>query len=275
MSQDKIDNRIIEVGFEIDGQIERFRDLYITANGTKFANENQNECEIVIANLDKATRDYLVTATSPFNKSASPKKFFLSAGRESTGISQIYTGDISSVEVSQPPDIKVKWKTLTGNDKKTKVTTVTHGASSTLSEISKQTSENLGLKLNFQASDKNIANYSYSGGSLDQVGDIGDMGSVDAFVDDDTLIVKDSTRAVSSEEIILSEETGLVGVPELTEQGIKVTYFLDNKTKLGGLIKLTSILNPALNGEYIIYKLGFNVATREVPFYWIAEAKRR
>jgi len=174
MSQDKIDNRIIEVGFEIDGQIERFRDLYITANGTKFANENQNECEIVIANLDKATRDYLVTATSPFNKSASPKKFFLSAGRESTGISQIYTGDISSVEVSQPPDIKVKWKTLTGNDKKTKVTTVTHGASSTLSEISKQTSENLGLKLNFQASDKNIANYSYSGGSLDQVGDIGD-----------------------------------------------------------------------------------------------------
>jgi len=275
MSQDKIDNRIIEVGFEIDGQIERFRDLYITANGTKFANENQNECEIVIANLDKATRDYLVTATSPFNKSASPKKFFLSAGRESTGISQIYTGDISSVEVSQPPDIKVKWKTLTGNDKKTKVTTVTHGASSTLSEISKQTSENLGLKLNFQASDKNIANYSYSGGSLDQVGDIGDMGSVDAFVDDDTLIVKDSTRAVSSEEIILSEETGLVGVPELTEQGIKVTYFLDNKTKLGGLIKLTSILNPALNGEYIIYKLGFNVATREAPFYWIAEAKRR
>lgn len=120
MSQDKIDNRIIEVGFEIDGQIERFRDLYITANGTKFANENQNECEIVIANLDKATRDYLVTATSPFNKSASPKKFFLSAGRESTGISQIYTGDISSVEVSQPPDIKVKWKTLTGNDKKNK-----------------------------------------------------------------------------------------------------------------------------------------------------------
>ena len=275
MSQDKIDNRIIEVGFEIDGQIERFRDLYITANGTKFANENQNECEIVIANLDKATRDYLVTATSPFNKSASPKKFFLSAGRESTGISQIYTGDVSSVEVSQPPDIKVKWKTLTGNDKKTKVTTVTHGASSTLSEISKQTSENLGLKLNFQASDKNIANYSYSGGSLDQVGDIGAMGSVDAFVDDDALIVKDSTRAVSSEEIILSEETGLVGVPELTEQGIKVTYFLDNKTKLGGLIKLTSILNPALNGEYIIYKLGFNVATREAPFYWIAEAKRR
>lgn len=133
----------------------------------------------------------------------------------------------------------------------------------------------MGLKLNFQASDKNIANYSYSGGSLDQVGDIGDMGSVDAFVDDDTLIVKDSTRAVSSEEIILSEETGLVGVPELTEQGIKVTYFLDNKTKLGGLIKLTSILNPALNGEYIIYKLGFNVATREAPFYWIAEAKRR
>ena len=270
-----MDDRLIEIGFTINGQLVTFKDLFITASGTKYANANQNECEVQIANLDTDTRNYLLTATSPFNPSNTPVTFYLSAGRKSTGLSQIYVGNIASSELSQPPDLKLTLKTVTGHDKRVKITVMTQPGSAKLSEIAKQTAANLSLKSNFQATDKNISNYSYSGGSLDQVSALGSTGSVDAYIDDETLVVKDSHLPIRGEMVNVSEETGMVGIPEIIEQGVKVTYFLDNKTQLGSLINLKSALNPAINGQYIIYKLGFNIATREKPFYWIVEAKYR
>lgn len=271
----QIDDRLIEVGFTINGQLVTFKDLFITASGTKYANANQNECEVQIANLDTDTRNYLITATSPFNPNNTPVTFYLSAGRKSTGLSQIYVGNIASSEISQPPDLKLTLKTVTGHDKRVKITVMTQPGNAKLSEITKQTAANLGVKSNFQATDKNISNYSYSGGSLDQVSALGSTGSVDAYIDDETLVVKDSNLPVRGEIINLSEDTGMIGIPQIIEQGIQVTYLLDNKTQLGSLISLTSLLNPGINGQYIIYKLGFNIATRERPFYWIAEAKYR
>ena len=271
----QIDDRLIEISFLIKGQLVTFKDLYILANGTKYANANQNECEVQIANLDTDTRNYLITATSPFNPKNTPVTFYLSAGRESTGVSQIYIGNIASSEISQPPDLKLTLKTLTGHDQRVKITVMTQPGSAKLSDIAKQTAANLSLKSNFQATDKNISNYSYSGGALDQVSALGNTGAIDAYIDDDTLVVKDSNLPVRGEIINLSEETGMIGIPELIEQGIKVTYLLDNKTQLGSLINLKSILNPGINGQYVIYKLGFNIANREKPFYWIAEAKFR
>ena len=71
---DKIDPRIVRVGVEVDGVVRYYEDLAITASGTKYANANENECEVKITNLSKETRDYILTETSPFIKSAQPKK---------------------------------------------------------------------------------------------------------------------------------------------------------------------------------------------------------
>ncbi len=67
----------------------------------------------------------------------------------------------------------------------------------------------------------------------------------------------------------------MIGIPEFTEQGIKVKFLLDNRTTLGGGIQIESKIYPATNGNYVIYKLGFEITNRDKPFYWIAEATRR
>ena len=67
----------------------------------------------------------------------------------------------------------------------------------------------------------------------------------------------------------------MIGIPEFTEQGVKVKFLVDNQTKLGGGIEIRSVQYPATNGQYSIYKLGFQIASREQPFYYIAEAARR
>jgi len=134
--------------------------------------------------------------------------------------------------------------------------------------------DDLGLSLTFEAEDKRIANYNFSGGALKQVDKLGETGRVDAYVDDSTLVVKRAGAPLSNQIRVLNIDTGLIGIPEITERGIKVKFLLDNVTVLGGALRVKSVIYPAVNGDYTIYKLGFDIATRDTPFYWIAEAQR-
>ena len=96
-----IDPRIITVSITVGGKTKIYTasgstPFNISATGTKYANALQNEATITITNLDKATQDYILSETTPFNLSTSPKTVTLLAGRQSYGTAQIYTGNIIS-----------------------------------------------------------------------------------------------------------------------------------------------------------------------------------
>lgn len=269
-----LDTRIIEVGIEVNGKIRTYSELGIAASGVKYANQNQNECTLQIANLKKDVRDFILTETSPFNKNRTPKSVILKAGRPSYGVSVVYVGNIVTSTPSQPPDIWLELKCLTGNYQKGNV--LSRGAPPTisLSDLGKQVAGDLGVGYTFQATDKQIANYNFSGGALGQVNKLQEIGGVDAYVDDSKLILKDINIPLTGVRQKVSEKNGMVGIPEITEVGVKVKFMLSPQTALGGVLQVESTLNPAANGSYVIYKLGFEIATRAEPFWWIAEAKR-
>ncbi len=271
-----LDPRIISVSIEVNGRLKTYTSpMAITAYGTKYGNSLQNECTVTIDNIDKETQDYLLTETSPYNLNRTPKTVTVRAGRESYGTSVIYVGNVIKVIVSQPPDITVTLKCLTGNFYKGNVLSINQPASATLNQITNQIAYQLNLAPYFQATDKNVGNYQFGGGALNQVELLGQSGQVNAFIDDNTLIVKNAFIPLTGVLTILSSETGMIGIPEFTEQGIKVKFLLDNKTRLGGGLRIISTQYPAANGDYVIYKLGFQIASRDTPFYYIAEASRR
>lgn len=270
-----IDPRIVRVTINVDGDTRTYNTgLWIKSTGCKFANALQNEANVEIANLTKADRDWLLTATSPFNKNHTSKMLTLEAGRQSYGTSKIYSGNITTCEPSQPPDIILKFKCKTAQFNKGKIVASDQPASTPLSQIAQQVASDNGLSLNFQATDKQISNYSFSGAALKQVDYLGTAGDVNAYVDDDQLIILDSAKALTGEVRVLDVNSGMVGIPQLTEHGIKVTYMLDNQSKCGGGLQVKSIIYPTLSGSYKIYKLGWDISSRDNAFYWIAESKR-
>lgn len=305
MTVEKLDRRIVRVGFEIRGQLKVYDGLAVTANGTKFANANQNTCEIAIANLDGPTRDYLLTECSPFNKNRTPKRMFLEVGRESYGTFRLFDGDFTYATLGQKSTVKeggeqgkeggdtsdsggavtvnsggaemdiwVNLKALTLDSKKGKVLARSGLASQKLSELARGVADDLGVSLDFTATDKDIANYSYTGAALKQVDKLGSAGAVSAYIDDGRLVVKDINLPLPNFRRVLDLESGMVGKPEFTEQGCKVKFLIDPKTRLGGAIEIRSKTIPAANGIYIIYKLSFEVSSRDAPFYYLAEAMR-
>lgn len=272
---DEFDPRILRVGIQIDGQIKTYEGLQISASGTKYANPNQNECEVKITNVSRDTHDYLLSETSPFNLNRSPKKLIVSAGRVSTGAAVVFEGDITNAVGSQPPDISVTIKAKTGAYLNGKIVGKNAAPNSKLSSIAAGVAADLGLSLNFQATDKSIANYSHSGAALKQVDRLGTAGLVNAYINNNELVVKDLHVPLKNRSRILNIDTGMIGIPEFTEQGIKARMLFDNQTDLGYGLNIRSIMNPAANGEYVVYKLSFELTNRDTAFYLTAEAMRR
>lgn len=270
----ELDPRLLRIGIEISGQLKLYEGLAMTASGTKYANANQNECEVKITNLDKATRDYLLTETSPFNKNKKRKRLTVEAGRLSTGYSLVFAGDITNAVGAQPPDITLTLKAATGDHAKGDIIATSQPGVTPLRNIAARVAQDLGLSLVFEAKPKQISNYSFTGSKVKQVEQLGAMGRVNAYVDDTTLVVKDFNAPLAKRTRELNLDTGMIGIPEFTEQGIKVKMLFDNQTVLGGGVNIASQINPAANGLYTVFKLGFELASRDVPFYYVAECTR-
>lgn len=271
----RIDLRILRVGIEVSGEMLVFEGpMAITARGSKFGSETQNTCDISIANLSKDTRNYILTETSPFNKNRTPKRVFVEAGRVSTGTARIFVGEIVSSSPTQPPDIGLEIKAQTGAFQKGNLVARSGAAKEKLSTIAKGVADDIGASLEFEATDKLIANYSFSGAALKQVGALGRAGGVDAFQDDDVLVVKDAGKPRANRVKVVNSGTGMLGIPEATERGVRVTTLFDLQTELGGRMDLTSELNPALDGSYTIFKADFDLASREEAWYYDLEASR-
>lgn len=306
---EQLDKRIVRVGIEVRGAIKVYEGMAITAKGTKYANANQNTCEIAIANLDAPTRDWLLTECSPFNKNNTPKRMYLEVGRESYGVFRLFEGDFAycslgqSVNVKEPAadakggaggaggddassgdvtvaggdtgmDIWVAFKALTLDSKKGKIVSKSGLPVSNLKDEAAALAKDLGVSLDFSATDKQLTNQSFTGAQLKQIDQLGTTGGVSVFVDDGKLVVKDINLPIPDFKRVLNLESGMVGKPEFTEQGCKVKFLIDPRTKLGGALEIQSKTIPAANGEYIIYKLSFDVSSRDTPFYYMAEAKR-
>lgn len=270
------DPRILKVGITINGELRVYEGLAITAKGSKFASATQNETVVRIANLNRDTRNFLSTEGSPYNRIQQRirQKIFIEAGRKSYGSTRLYVGDIMLVELSQPPDIWTTIRAITSQFKKGNTIQTNEGALSSFKTIAQKAATTLGLDFQFEATDKQIANYGYAGSATKQIDKIAQLADADVYIDDETLVVKDKGVPLSGAIRLISQPTGMIGKPSFTDFGIKVKYFFDIHSKVGQQIKTISKFNPATDGQYHIFKLNFDLSNRDKPFYYEAECLR-
>ncbi len=277
---DELDPRLLQIVIDIGTNRHVFdQTLTIRATGILFCNAILDTCEATIYNLDRATQDYLLNATSPYTPSHEQKFLTVYAGRKSYGMTQIYKGYILVSTVSQPPDIGITFRCLSEpNFSNTTYSTGAPGISPILQAM-QQLADRMGAKLTNQANNlPMISNYSHTGTTKTELAYFNTFGNFAVFLkkgDVDVLFVRDIFSYLTGTLREVSEDTGMIGIPEWTELGVKVTFFIDSKTTAGGYIDINSKRYPSFTGRYGIYKLGFNLTSREVPFYYIAEAARQ
>lgn len=257
------DDRELRIGIEVNGEMRFYHGAACSVNVVKTTDSTQNSCQVTVDNLLPETVDYLVTETSPWNPSQQPKLIGIMAGRQSTGVENIFTGDVVSAIPSPPPDRRLTLKALTQNGAKYQWTSQSAPKTLLLSELCLRVAKSYALRLRFEAKDKTIVNYVYNGSIAQQIKKLEQVGDVDCFIDDDELVVKDFGKGVRGEVRVISKESGMVGTPVLDDKGVNVTLLFDPTLRLGQQIALQSDVNKAANGQYVIYKWEAKLSTHD------------
>jgi len=267
--QSAFDGRLIELDIALPtGTLTFSEGFAIYASGQKFFSANSASCECRIYNLTQAQRQQIITLSSPLKQPRTPVAMTLKAGRKSSGLFLLYTGQVILADVLQPPDIGIVLRSLANNFLTGSIQNVQFAASAPISSIAQGIAKNGGWLLNNQATDKTISNFSYTGTPLDGVEELNNMGGIQACVDNGTLTLVDSDKAVANSNYMLNSGTGMVGIPQVTDQGIIVKMMLNNKIQIGGNVTVQSVINPAANGKYKIMQIHYEIASRDQPFWY-------
>ncbi|HZZ80040.1 MAG TPA: hypothetical protein VFE62_16120 [Gemmataceae bacterium] len=278
------DPRIVQIELQLPGQTVTFDNqnpsLAIYASGSKFGTANMNTCECRIFNLTKQLRNQILTLASPLlappanNPAAAlpnprqPVILNLKVGRVSTGTFLLFTGNVITCEVTQPPDIGIVLRSLTNNYNMSLLLGLQQPAVSRLSEIAQVIAQNNGLFLDFEATDKNINNYSFTGSLQNNIVKLNQMGGVQAGVDNQTLWVIDAGKARKNTGFTITDSSGMVGIPQVTEQGVTVRVMINSAIQIGGSVTINSTSNPAANGTFKVAKMDYEIASRDQPFWY-------
>ena len=91
-----------------------------------------------------------------------------------------------------------------------------------------------------------------------------------AFIDDSALVVMTIGAVVASRgtvQIGYGSENPFIGIPEWTEFGIAGKVLFTPELKLGCAVNAVSVMNPSINGSYVVGKIDYELTCRDTPFY--------
>lgn len=269
------DNRLLRLKIALDGQEYTYdQNYYITATGIKYTSGLLGECALRIDNISRNVRDTLIKQTSPFQTERKLATITLDAGRESSGLFTLFQGQAVASNPTQPPDIGLFIRSMEASYYLGSTVTNWFPSINLLSVIARRVADDMKLTLDFQATDKTVADYSFSGAATKQVKKLNEIAGIVAFVDNTVLVVKDENKPRGDSVAKINKNTGLIGVPQITEVGINVRVLMTGELRVGQKISVESDINPAASGDFIIYTLSYDVSSWDTPFYWVIEARR-
>lgn len=281
-----LNTRILRVTLAMDsGDVVLDQGLQLRIRINKKALAIQNRATIDITGLSTQLRETLLSKFTAWNRrllnmanvAESMIGVKIEAGYTVNGLEQssvVFTGQVVQCDpVSGPPNIAVRITCFSRQIDKTNFISGNAPSSTTFYQYVQWAGTQMGFSPSNIICDTsyndvtvgNVARSMFAQQSL--LIDIQDMykPNVAAFIDDDQLIVKDRNKIINLNEI--TNVNSFVGIPFWNEWGVEFTTLFVTAIKLATGVNLTSIMNPSLNGQYIVMELDYSLTSRDRDFY--------
>lgn len=258
-----------------DGSVKTIEGINIKFSIQKMCYAFGGQASISIANLTMDDITYLTTFLSPFLSPEKRKKVAISAGYDDE-VQELFHGDIwTALPVKRGADIWLDIKAIKSFfSSSTMGSRTITGEKMPIKDVCSKVAQWSGLRFEWLSkSKKTVDCFAYTGSITDAIRKISDLDDVIAYEEDNTLKVIDKNPQPKGIKLI-SEDSGMIGMPRINHFGIEVKTLLDNTVKLGSMIELQSKLVPAANGQYWVYSVIYQGSLREAPFYSIFKCRR-
>lgn len=289
-----MDKRICYVQIQTQDGGKQIDNIALKGRIERKASVNGSTAKISIANLSKPDIEYLSTYTSRFVDPAKQKKINIFAGYESTGVGQIFSGDIVSAVPEGLPDTWLNIEAKSNYYNQTKIISYTINEAKT-QDIAQNIATQYGLALDWRSkSQKLIDSININGAKSRLLNELNKLDNFRAYIDNGVLRVVDKDEEPPKESQTpktfnsnvsetkktgyvkyITADSGLIGIPKIDEYGVIVKILIDPSINLGDWFKLESKKLPIANGFYQVYEMVYDFATREPQYYIELKGKNK
>lgn len=228
----------------------------ITVDITKQGGEDKNKATITVENLKLETVKQL-TVLSFKRLETYNNVVQIEAGNKDTDLSTIFIGEVTSSipEISDNGTLSLKMEVMAGYypalipSKPVSVQGVT-----TIDNLMSQFAKEAGYSYENKNITGSVSNCVFIGSPIAKARALAKQTNIDLLIDDNKFTIQTFNAPKDGQIPLISKNTGMIGYPSFSSDGIDVKCEFNNNLKVGGYFKLESIL-PFATGEWQIVKL--------------------
>lgn len=187
------------------------------------------------------------------------------AGDDESGLSQIFAGSITAAngDLSGCPEHKLKidaevgfWGRVTAQGPN-----VINGTQAAASFIETQATK-AGMTFSNEGVSDALKNCVFSGSPVEQARQAAKQIGADLLIDDDEMILLPRQGNRKGNAVLLNKESGLLGYPAITSNGIECKSIFNPAFRFAGLFVLESIV-PKASGTWRVIKLTHKLSAND------------
>lgn len=284
-SLDITSNRALEVTFTFpDGSPPVTYDERFTIEVDSLGNmiDVWSRATVRIYNLNQTLRDQLTSWCNPFNNRTRQMPYVTieikigRRGAKKTPLKPLFKGVVAMVTQTAPPDICVtmecetcyEWVSMAVPNETIPGQGLAINAD--VKTILQKTADIMGLTLIYKAKQLTITRFVAPPNIRAVPTAIMDFfrGRIFVYTDGISLIATDPNAPINQEVIMnVSSDTGMIGMPKVTQWGVDVVVLGDFPISLGDSFKLKSLLVKGVDGFWVTNSIRYSLKTRANDWY--------
>lgn len=241
--------------FDNGGNTVIIEGLPVSVTVTKQGGEAKNKASVTVDNLKLETATQLTTLA--FKRLETYNNVIqIDAGSQGAELSTIFIGEITSaVPVMSDSKLSLKIEALAGYYPALIPSTPTSvQENTTVEKLMKQFADEAGYSFENKGISASVANSVFVGSPVEKAKTLARQADVDLLIDDNKFTIQPFKAPKDGQIPLLSKNTGLIGYPSFSNEGINCKCVFNDKLKVGSYFKLESVL-PHASGEWQITKV--------------------
>ena len=236
--------------------------------------ENKATVEMYNLSMD-AMRDMTTLSFKPLQSKKNLIVIF--AGDETEGMSQCFAGEIQTAyaDFSGAPTIKMHIEAAAGSYPSLKASPpIAVKGSQTAASLIEQFAKESGYTFVNNGVTSSVKNAVLNGDPVTKMKTVAHMVGCEIIIDDNVVKIQPYNKGLDEgNAVLMSKDSGMLGYPTFTSEGIKLKCLYNPDLQLGGMVEVKTVV-PGAEGTWKITKLSHSlVANSNAPADWFSEVE--
>ena len=230
--------------------------LPTTVDIQKQGGDERPSCTVTIGNLNIDVVKQLTTLSfRPLQRFKN--QITVNAGELGKQLQTVFVGDFENAygEFQNAPTMNLMVKAIAAQHGALMATPATSvDGTEQVAKLMEQWAVEAGCTLENKGVNASVKNVVYRGSPVDKAKTLARDVGIDLIIDDEKFIITPNGQAVDGNAVLIDPKHGLLGYPAFSNDGIEFNMIFDPNVKIGGLVKIESVV-PRASGIWKVTKI--------------------